>query len=178
MYNQLVDEGGNIPIKAKDFETRKGLTKKPLTNSSQESITITHSYINGTNWFVKMLARCHSDIKCWVESKDPRGDPIRYAKDYVVDVLNAAGLVVEKCATAGAKGGTSTTGGLGRILFSENSVSVIEELCHPKYREKFMLLHLQLSVILKVISCSKPVNVEAFHELCKEFSLNLVDNFP
>ena len=68
--------------------------------------------------------------------------------------------------------------GLGRILFSENSVSVIEELCHPKTKEQFMLPHLQLSIILRVISFSKPVNVEAFHELYKEFSLNLVDNFP
>ena len=34
-----------------DFATRKGLTQKPLTESDQRSITITHSYINGTQWF-------------------------------------------------------------------------------------------------------------------------------
>ena len=71
-------------------------------------MTITHSYINGTNWFINILSRCHSDIKYWIENKDRRGDLLRYAKEHVLDTLHATALVVEDCASAGGGEGTST----------------------------------------------------------------------
>lgn len=149
-----------------------------MTTSNQESITITHSYINGTNWFLKMLARCHFDIRTWIESKDPRGDPIRRATSAVSDVLANIGLPIGQCASSGGKGGTSTTGALGRRVFSEEPLASIAELCVPKYKDSFLLLHQQLSVILRVISSTCQVNIELFDHLCKEFSLNLIENFP
>lgn len=54
LYNELVDEDGHIATKSGDFETRQGLTQQPITTSDQTSITITHSYINGTSWFLKV----------------------------------------------------------------------------------------------------------------------------
>ena len=55
LYNNLVDEDGNIPSRSGDFNTRLGLTQEPMTTSNQESITVTHSYINGTTWFLKVI---------------------------------------------------------------------------------------------------------------------------
>ena len=63
LYEQLVDEDGDIKTKSGDFDTRQGLTQKPLTTSDQTRITITHSYINGTTWFLKVLYRCHIDYQ-------------------------------------------------------------------------------------------------------------------
>ena len=56
LYHQLVDADGEIPKHADDFDTREGLTQKPLTKSDQRNITITHSYINGTTMFFKQCA--------------------------------------------------------------------------------------------------------------------------
>ena len=57
LYQELTSgESLELERKSGDFDTRKGLTKKPLTTSSQMSITVTHSYINGT-WFLKLLYR-------------------------------------------------------------------------------------------------------------------------
>ena len=53
LYNELVEEDGTIKTKKDDFETREGLTQQPQTTSDQTSITVTHSYINGTIWFLK-----------------------------------------------------------------------------------------------------------------------------
>ena len=80
LYNELIDENGEVKIKPGDFETRKGLTKKPLTTSDQSSITVTHSYINGTTWFLKVLYWCPVDYQQWIERADVRGEPIRQAK--------------------------------------------------------------------------------------------------
>ena len=57
IFLSVIDENGNIQINTKDFETRSGVTKQPISDSDQHSITITHSYINGTSWFLKVLYR-------------------------------------------------------------------------------------------------------------------------
>ena len=55
LFAKLVTPDGNILTKANDFETRQGLTQKPITCSDQHSITITHSYINCVNCVTKNL---------------------------------------------------------------------------------------------------------------------------
>ena len=40
LYNDIVQEGGEIPRSAGDYDTRTGLTQKPLTTSDQHSICI------------------------------------------------------------------------------------------------------------------------------------------
>ena len=47
IYESLLDEDNEIVINMKDFEIRSGVTQKPLSDSDQHCITITHSYING-----------------------------------------------------------------------------------------------------------------------------------
>ena len=116
----------NYPMKTEfvkrspgDFEMRKGCTAKPLTTSDQHSICITHSYINGTTWFLKLLYRCYADYTCWIEHSDKRGDSVRDAKPYVLNKIEANhGLILDQCALSTAKTGTSTTGGKGRRSFA------------------------------------------------------------
>ena len=63
IFQSVIDDNGNICIRPHDFETRAGVTQEPISDSDQHGITITHSYINGTTWYMKMLYRCHADIK-------------------------------------------------------------------------------------------------------------------
>ena len=179
LYEQLVDNDGNVPVKPGDFDTRKGLTKKPITNSSQKSITITHSYINGTTWFLKLLYRCHIDFRHWIEKSGPLGEPLRHSKERVLGViLERTGLYLDVCNKAGGKGGTSTDGPQGRRFYSEELVPVLKELCHQRYVDHLLLLHKQLSIILRIVSCTRKINIELFKILCYEMNLNLINNFP
>lgn len=179
LYEQLVNENGDIPVKPDDFDTRKGLTKKPITNSSQKCITITHSYINGTTWFLKLLYRCNIDYRNWVEKSGPLGEPIRKAKKRVLDIIQTqTGLYLDSCNKAGGHGGTSTNGPQGRRFFSEELVPVLPMLCDRRYIDNVLLLHRQLSVILRIVSSTRQINVELFHQMCKDFSMNLINNFP
>ena len=57
LFLKLVDKNGIVPRETGDFETRQGITMRPITTSSQKSITLTHAYINGTSWFIKLLTR-------------------------------------------------------------------------------------------------------------------------
>ena len=60
LYNSLIAKDGEIVTKQGDFSERLGLTNKPLSNSDQMNITVTHSYINVTSWFLKVLYRCNA----------------------------------------------------------------------------------------------------------------------
>ena len=180
LYEELVDEDGDIKTKSGDFETRTGLTEKPLTTSDQTSITITHSYINGTTWFLKVLYRCHIDYQQWIERSGPLGEPIRKSKVRVLDtILQETGLYLDRVNTAGGKGGTSTNGPQGRRFFSEEVIETIEKLADQKHKDNLLLLHRQLSTILTVVSSSRnKVELQKFKELCDSTSFNLCDNFP
>ena len=171
-----------VPREAGDFDTRQGLTKKPLTTSDQTSITITHSYINITTWFLKLLYRCHIDYKNWIEKSGPIGDHIRNSKCRVLDTILAhTGLNLDRC-SSGGHGGTTTNGPQGRRFFSEEVIDTIRGLLSgqgcSKYQENILLLHRQLSTILSIVSSSRKVNLEKFKVLCDETSLNICDNFP
>ena len=72
-----------------------------------------------------MLTQEVTLYRCWIEHADTRDDPIRKAKTEVLDILHDMhGLTLDQCAGACEKTGTSTTGGQGRRLFSEEVHSI------------------------------------------------------
>ena len=178
LFHRLVNDQGIIPRIPNDFANRQGLTSKPLTTSSQRSITITHSYINGTAFFIKFLVRVHIDYARWEEKSDPRGAPLRAGKARVLAAIeDQTGLVVEQVASTGHCG-TSTDGNTGRRFFSSELRPVLEELISENYRDNALLLHLQLSSILRIVSCTAKVDIDKYEELTKKTGLNLAVNFP
>ena len=178
-YTKLVGDDGEIKSKSGDFETRQGLTKKPITSSDQMNITITHSYINITTWFLKIIYRCHIDCQQWVEKSGPLGEPIRSSKEYCLKTIyQSTGLYLDQCNRAGGKGGSSTDGPQGRRFFSKELIDSIGKLAHPKHKETLLLLHCQLSIVLSVVSSSRKLDMIRFKELCDLTSFNLCENFP
>ena len=126
-----------------------------ISTSDQMSITITHSYINVTTWFLKVLCRCHIDSKWWIEKSRPVGDHIRLSKDKVLNtILQATGLYLDRCNTAFGKGGTSTNGPQGRRFFSEELIDTIKDLLSSKSSRS----------IRKIFYCI--VNFLQFYRLC------------
>ena len=88
------------------------------------------------------------------------------------------GLILNQCASGTAKTGTATTGGQGRRLCSEEVVQTLSEIIPEKYKENLLLLHKQLSIILHVVSFTGQLNVDLYEQLCQNFSINLINNFP
>ena len=178
LYNKLVGENGKIVTASGDFDTRQGLTQKPLTSSDQTSITVTHSYINGVTWFLKVLYRCRADHLHWVEKSGPQGEPIRQAREQVLKAIHeGTGLYLDKVNSTG-KGGTSTDENQGRRFFSEEVLECLKGLLDEKHKENVLLLHRQISTILSVVSSSRQVDVTKFKSLCEVTSLHLCNNFP
>ena len=66
---------------------RLGVTQQPIATSNQWSICITHSYINYTNWFIKVIGRTKASYEHWIEKSTYIGDPIRKGTDKVTAVF-------------------------------------------------------------------------------------------
>ena len=179
IYTELSNEDGIVQRTPGDFEVRKGCTAKPITTSDQHSICITHSYINGTTWFLKLLYRCYSNYRCWIEYTDKRGDSVQREKSKVLKVLeDRHGLILNQCASGTAKTGTAITGGQGKRLCSEKVVQTLSEIIPEKYKQNLLLLHKQLSIILHAVSFTGQINVDLYEQLCQNFSINLINIFP
>ena len=181
IFRSVIDEDGSIIIKPKDFDVRSGVTKEPLSDSDQHSITITHSYINGCTWFLKLLYRCHSDYQRW-EQKAGFGQHLNTSKEGVREkITKETGLRLDYVCSAGGKGGTSTDGKQGRRFFSDELLPVIESLLNKannqKHKENLMKLHHQLSIILRIVSCTRKIDVQKFAEHCEETMVNIATNF-
>ena len=120
LFNELINLDGIIPREKNDYEKREGLTQ-PLTTSNQHSICITHSYINITEWFVKILERLNADWLHWIEKSTCYGDHIRAGRERVKELIeNGLGLRVAQVGNATAKTGGSTDGNTGRLFFKES----------------------------------------------------------
>ena len=54
------------------------------------------------SYCIQVLYRCHSDYQHWVEHADPRGEPIRRAKDRVLEAMcMETGLYLDRVNSAG-----------------------------------------------------------------------------
>ena len=182
LYQRICDEDGDVPRKAKDFNDRKGLTCKPLTTSSQRSATVTHGYINGVRWFVKLLSHVRINWNTWKEVCEAKGGAhVKQSKEAILAaVLDKTGMRIEQV-QQGGHGGTSTDGNAGRRFFSEEILPIFDVLL-PKdnqreKKEQVIELHVMISSILRINSCTSPIDVAKYQKLCKDTSLYLAKNF-
>ena len=182
IYESVLDEDDEIIINPKDFGVRSGVTQRPLSDSDQHCITITHSYVNGCTWFMKLLYRCYADYTVWIEKAGYK-HILSTSKDTVRDAIKReTGLMLDYVCSAGAKGGTSTDGKQGRRFFSNEVVPVLKNLLskqhNKKHLENILKLHNQLSLVLRVISCTQKIDVPKFSKHCKETMSHIIDHFP
>ena len=169
IFQKLVDKDGVVATAPYDYPTRLGVTQKPITSSDQLSICITHSYINITNWFLKVLARMNCSYECWIEQQDCRGEPIR--RDMLED---ATGLRINKVGGLRKCGGP-TGGNTGRRFFEYKTWKHVLSCVPEKYAATVTTLHQNLSCILRIISSTEYVNLDAYKQLTESTSLLLAE---
>ena len=157
LYHQLMTPEGDILKEKDDYEIRRGLTQQPITSSDQWSICVTHSYINCTEWLIKLLSRLNAEYHRWVEKSNCYGDHIRAGNEGQKIIEDETGLRVNQIYGTLGKGRGSTDGNTGRRFFDLKSLF----LCASMGNTNLICLHTNLSVLLRVIpftvSCTTPL---------------------
>jgi hypothetical protein len=67
LYEEILDEYGEVKRRGKYYATRKGLTSKPLSEDDHHYITITHQYINLMDWVLKIMYNFQATVLKWTE---------------------------------------------------------------------------------------------------------------
>ncbi|CAF1467991.1 unnamed protein product [Didymodactylos carnosus] len=177
LYKQLLKDDGEIEKSKDDYNTRQGLISKPLLSSDQHFITITHQYINGVTWILKIIYHLRSSVLNWSE----RGvikEQINKARELVLnEIEKATGFRLDKCELTG-NSGTSTTGGQGRRFFSFELRKAIVKTVRSNYQKSFEKLLQLYSVILRAVSSTESVDVPKFRQLTVDFSVLIAKEFP
>ena len=80
---------------------------------------------------------------------------------------------------ATGKGGTTTTGNVAReLLHNFSSRSLILEGLSEEQKDLMSTWGTKLSVIIRVFSSSRKVNVEKYKQFCTDLYLFTINNFP
>ncbi|CAF3020939.1 unnamed protein product [Rotaria sp. Silwood2] len=177
LYGQLADNVGNIVKRKNDYDVRTGLTSKPLSIDDQHFTTITHQYINGTTWVLKIMAHMRADILSWVIHDKDKQERILEGKKIILETIQSkTGLRLDQCnSISSTTGGTSTTGGQGRKFFSFEVRDILVSCVPSRHRKTLQKLIKLYSIILRAVASTQPINISNYKKLIIDFQKLLSD---
>jgi hypothetical protein len=120
-YNKMTEEEGKIVKKKNDYESRMRLASEPLSECDHSYIIVTHQYINGTTWFLKVMYHMTSNLLQWTARGQTNQDQIAKAKSTIMaDIEKKTGLQFEQHDATSHTGGSTTTAQQGRRFLASN----------------------------------------------------------
>lgn len=118
MYEDLVDEDGNVVKRRGDYSKRLGLTQCPITGVSIKTFPILHALLRGFDFCLKILHKLNAGVTSWKDGKILAGH-VNEAKKRVREIIkNKTGVAVDQPDSVGA-GGTTTTGNTAQMFLFE-----------------------------------------------------------
>lgn len=178
IFDELVDEDGDITKYLNDYSTRQGQIHKPIPTHEIRSTQVLHGLLRSFDHYMKTVVHVKAGVLNWSEI------PGSYNKLFIDNSKNDLRSSLKESLHVkwdqpdpAGKGGTTTTGNTARLLLHSQREAVINEL-DEIWREKFSKWGQHLSVILRVISSKCQVNVLKFKEFCLDLYFFIVENFP
>lgn len=177
---QDIQEEGRVKTKPGDYDTRLGLTQKPITSFDINVFPILHATLRTMDWVLKMVYHLAAGMRTWKESFTSEAK-IKKAKEKVRSyIFDKTGIRVDEPDPVG-KGGTSTTGPIAKRLLHENATRQVLLECVPERGEDRVQLSnivSNVSIILRLVSSSELINADKLDTLCKDTSRMVLDHFP
>ena len=182
IYSILTD-GGEQPITKKpdDYETRAGVTSEPITKRDlNHGISATHAWLCLASFFLNILYHLVAKDKTWGfgNKADQRYKTLMKAKVKVQDVFEK--VLGRRIDTADATGhsGNSLTGPLARRFFSKKCRDLLSQLVKGTDLDFIVKLHLNFSVILRIISSKdRKIDVYQFRLFCRNTYIDILVHF-
>ncbi|KAI6646218.1 Dna-mediated transposase [Oopsacas minuta] len=153
---------------------RFNLTHQPLSTIDILPASPLHSYTCIFRWFNLLVYHLNCNKLTWSPSS-------KEIKDSMVDVRTIVqevpGLRIDQ---PDPKGGTTSTGGVARRAFSNDSkfIECAMSLVKIDHRDSLCKLHTQLFVILRIINSDRKINTEELGCLCTDTYLLILQSFP
>ena len=153
---------------------RFNLTHEPLSTINILPVSPLHSYTCIFRWFNLLVYHLSCKKFTWSPSTREIKDSMIHVRTIIE---NVTGLRIDQ---PDPKGGTTSTGGVARKGFSNDSnfIQCVISLVEIEFSGILSKLHTQLSVILRIINSDRRINTEEFGILCTDTYLLIHDSFP
>ena len=180
LFDTLSDEDGNILKRRNDYETRQGLTTKPIPDHEVVSVQVLHALLRTFDHYMKIAVHLKAEVFEWTESETSRYHVfLKHAKKEIQKKLEDSIGERWDFPDATGKGGTSTTGNTARnILHHHGGRKIVIDMLPERFQGVMTQIGQYLSVVLRLFSSSKDVNVAEFKKICTSLYLLYLESFP
>lgn len=180
IFNDFEQEDGSILKRTGDYSVRAGVTARPIATNQVVSIQVLHGLMRSLDMFMKIVVHLVACVYDWTESKVSHNYRFleRARSDLQKKIKDSTGIKWDYADSTG-QSGTTTTGNNCRRLLHDVDVRKLVTDCVPEMsRTKMEVLSQRLSIILRVLSSKRKVDVEKYKNYCIETNVFLLTQFP
>lgn len=179
IFEDIVDQDGEIVKHRNDYDSRKGLTAKPIANHEVVSVQVLHALLRTFDHFMKIAVHLRAEFLEWTESDSSIYHQFLVAakKEIQTKLDEVIGEKWDFPDKAG-KGGTSTTGNTARRILHHGGRDIVIQMIPDRFRGIMTQIGQYLSVILRLFSSSERINIEEYKKVCTSLYLMYLESFP
>ena len=135
IFSDLVQEDGSVLKMRNDYDTRAGLTTKPIATNNVLSVQVLHALLQTFDHFMKIAVHLRAAVFDWSESPTSHHKQflVNAKKDIQKKIQDEIGVQWDFPDPTG-KGGTSTTGNTARNIL-HHSRQLVVEMVPAAYRQ-------------------------------------------
>ena len=179
LFQENIDEDDEIVKHHNDYATRKGLTTKPIPNHEVVSVQVLHALLRTFDHYMKIAVHLRAEVFDWTESKTSRYYRfLEAAKKEIQGKLEEVLGERWDFPDGTGKGGTSTTGNTARKILHNGGRDIVIQMLPDRFRDIMMQIGQYLSVILRLFSSSKSIDVKEYKKVCTALYLLYLESFP
>ena len=177
LYEDLVDEDGNVVKRRGDYSERLGLTQCPITGVSIKTFPILHALLQCFNFCLKLLYKLNTGVTSWKKGKI-LAERVNEVNKRVREIIkNKTGVAVDQPDSTGAGEQHPQEMQLEGFYLRLKTTKLVDcipqkvredDQCDKKVYAEFLT---NISVILRAISSRSVINTEQLETLRKETSI-------
>ena len=179
LFEKVANDDGVVVKHRNDYDTRKGLTNKPIPNHEVISVQVLHALLRTFDHYMKIAVHLKAEVFEWTES-----DTNRYHQFLVAAKKEIQQKLEEVLGErwdfpdGTGKGGTSTTGNTARRILHHGGRDIVIQMLPDRFQGIMTQIRQYLSVILRLFSSSENIDVQEYKKVCTILYLLYLESFP
>ena len=180
IFNDLEQEDGSLLKQPDDYDVRAGVTARPIANNQVVSIQVLHGLMRSVDMFMKIIVHLVACVFDWSESKTSHNHRFleQARTDLQKKIKDATGIKWDYADATGQSGTTTTGNNCRRLLHDVTVRKLVTDAVPEANRSKMEVLGQRLSIILRVLSSKRKVDVEKYKQYCIDTNVFLLSQFP
>ena len=179
LFGELGEEDGSVTRRPEDYDSCRGLTNEPIPNHEVISVPVLHALLRCFDHWMKIAVRLRARVYEWSEAETSHY--LRFLKKAKQEIQSKLEDVLGErwdFPDGTGKGGTSTTGNTARRILHHGGREIVLEMLPERFKPAMTQIGQYLSVILRLFSSSRRINVNQYKKMCTNLYLLYLESFP